>query len=172
MNASSESGLCAVRISCGEGDIWVAQDFPQYHTGWGSEQSKEINSRNRKGRPQPASLRDSKNVVADHQFRARARSAWRILLSTMRIRSFVTLLAACSGGSVVTALILARFYISHLPPPDTASGSWSEKPTGCFPIHIFRLVPRIVNSAKGLKCLRNTRVFSSSNGKVRTSIQC
>jgi hypothetical protein len=172
MNASSESGLCAVTISCGEGDIWVAPDFPQYHTGWGSEQSKEINRRNRKGRPHPVSLRDSKNVVADHQFRARARSAWRILRSTMRIRSFVTLLAACSGGSVVTALILARFYIGHLPPPDTASGSWSEKPTGCFPIHILRLVLWIVNSAKGLKCLVSTTVFSCSKVRVGASIQC
>jgi hypothetical protein len=92
----------------------------------------------------------SKNVVADHQCRARARSAWRILLSTMRIRSFVTLLAACSGGSVVTALILARFYISHLPPPDTASGSWSEKLWGFVTsVRLRELVPAVMLAKTG-----------------------
>jgi len=174
MNASSESGLCAVTISRCEGDILVTQDFHQYHTGRGSEQSKGKSKEetDRKGRPHPVSLRDSKNVVADHQIRARARSAWRMFRSTMHIRSFVTPLVACSGGSAVTALILARLYIGHLPPPDTASGSWSGKPTGCFPIHILRLAPQVVNSAKGLKWLVRTTAFSSGEVRVRTSIQC
>ena len=60
----------------------------------------------------------------------------------------------------MTALILARFYIVTSRRPTTC-GSWSEKLTGCFPIHIFRLVLRIVNSPEDLECVEGTEVFSS-----------
>ncbi len=54
------------------------------------------------------------------------------------LRSFVTLLAACPQKSGVTALILARFYIStsrrfH------CCGYWRRKLTGRFLIHILQI---------------------------------
>src|SRR5713226_8383498 len=55
MNASSESGLCAVRISRGGGDMWVAlgvKNFHQYYTYAVSEQTRE-DEQKRRGRPQP-----------------------------------------------------------------------------------------------------------------------
>ena len=63
----------------------------------------------------------------------------------------------------MTALILARLYIVTSRRP-TTSGSWSEKLTGCFPIHILLLVLWIVNSASDLKCLvEGADVFTPEN---------
>src|SRR5579859_4072138 len=41
--------------------------------------------------------------------------------------------------------------ICHLPPAQTASGSWLRKLTGRFLIHILLLHPVVVNRSKGLR---------------------
>ena len=101
------------------------------------------------GRPQlfPSVLEERR---CRSSVRARARSAWRLFThARLSDRSSIFLLPAL-WNQVRPPLSLPGS-ICHLPPAQTAIGSWLRKLTGCFLSHILLLLSGVVNSSKDLR---------------------